>query len=96
MLQRQVKAHGKKNDILFLISTGGGSKKNKTSLNLVYAAEEAKKKGMKVISLIGKTGGILKKISNNSLIVESFKTSYIQESHIVILHLICEFLEEKL
>ena len=38
------------------------NKKKNTSMNLVYAAQLAKKKGLQVISLIGKSGGILKRI----------------------------------
>ena len=51
--QRQVEAHGKEGDILFLISTGGGNEENGASMNLVYAAREAKKRNIKVISLLG-------------------------------------------
>ncbi len=45
--QRQVEAHGKEGDILFLISTGGGNEENGASMNLVHAAKEAKKKKFK-------------------------------------------------
>jgi len=94
--QRMVEAHGKKNDILFLISTGGGNFKNKASLNLVHAANEAKKNGLKIISLIGKSGGELKKISDQFIIIKSSSTSIIQEAHMSILHAICYILEKKL
>ncbi len=93
--QRQVEAHGKEGDILFLISTGGGNEENGASMNLVYAAREAKKRNIKVISLLGKSGGILKELSNLSIIVESNTTSHIQEAHISILHCICEILDYK-
>ena len=56
--KRQVEANGKNGDILILLSTGGGNREAKTSMNLVYAAEEAKRNGIKVISLIGKSGNI--------------------------------------
>ena len=93
--QRQVEAHGKEGDILFLISTGGGNEENGASMNLVHAAREAKKKNLKIISLLGKSGGILKEISNLSIVVESNTTSHIQEAHISILHCICEILDYK-
>ena len=93
--ERQVSALGKKNDILFLISTGGGNLEKNTSINLVYAAKIAKKIGMKVISLIGKTGGELKNISDISFVAKSNITSHVQETHIVLLHMICENLEEE-
>ena len=72
-----------------MLSTGGGSLKNKTSLNLVYAAKKAKEKKLKVISLVGKDGGELKKISDLSIHVKNNNTSIIQEAHMSILHCIC-------
>tara|TARA_Y100000590_G_C15705395_1_gene1008380 strand:- start:1141 stop:1725 length:585 start_codon:yes stop_codon:yes gene_type:complete len=93
--ERQVMALGKEKDILFLISTGGGNIKENTSMNLVRAANIAKKIGMKVISLIGKSGGELKKISDISFVVKSNETSHVQETHIVLLHMICEILDER-
>ena len=62
-------------------------------MNLVNAANQAKKMGIKVISLLGKDGGELKKISNQSIIIKSSITSHIQEAHIAILHYICETME---
>ena len=94
--KRQVQAHGNEGDILFLISTGGGDEKSGASMSLVEAAKEAKARKMKIISLIGKSGGILKNISDISIIVESNITSFIQESHITLLHCICENLDNKL
>ena len=73
--------------------TGGGNREANTSMNLVYAAEEAKKNGIKVISLIGKTGGILKEKSDINIVVESKITALIQEAHMSILHCICMCLE---
>ena len=94
--KRQVQAHGNNQDILFLISTGGGEEKSGASMSLVEAAKEAKKRKMKIVSLIGKTGGILKDISDVEITVKSNVTSFIQEAHISILHCICENLEKKL
>jgi phosphoheptose isomerase len=91
--RRQVEAHGRQGDILFLISTGGGDREKGFSMNLVEAAELAKEKSMLVFSLVGKTGGELSKISHEHIIVSSFMTSHIQESHISIIHAICESLD---
>ena len=93
--KRQVEAHAKEDDILFLISTGGGDEKSGASMSLVYAANEAKKRKLKLISLIGKSGGLLKNISDIEITVKSDITSHIQEAHIAILHCICEQLEKK-
>lgn len=92
--KRQVIALGETGDILFLLSTGGGDEKSNASMNLVYAAEEAKKKNMKVISFVGKTGGILNKISDISILVKSNETSVIQECHMSMLHCICVCLDQ--
>ena len=90
---RQVEALGNNGDILFLITTGGGDKSNGASMNLVYAAEKAKKLGLKIITLAGKGGGILKDFSDISITVKSNETSNIQEGHIAIIHSICYCLD---
>ena len=91
---RQVKAHGKPGDILFLISTGGGDREKGYSMNLVHAADVALEMGLTLYSLVGKTGGELSKISHEYIVVQSNVTSHIQEAHITIIHSICESLDE--
>ena len=91
---RQVNALGRKNDILFLISTGGGNRDNGASMNLVYAAEEAKNKGMKIFTISGKGGGILKNMSDICIVIDSNETSTIQEAHITLLHSVCFCIED--
>ena len=95
-LKRFIEANGKKNDILIILSTGGGDIKKNISTNVVKAALEAKKKGIKIISLVGKTGGVLKKISDVVIIIKSYETSIIQECHMSILHAICLLLDKEL
>jgi D-sedoheptulose 7-phosphate isomerase len=94
--KRQVEANGKKGDILFLLSTSGGDYNNKASINLVNAAKEASKRGLFVISLVGKKGGVLKRISNIHINILDSNTSFIQEAHMSILHCICLCLDTKL
>ena len=94
--ERQVEANGNKGDILLILSTGGGNIKKNISKNLIYAAKIAKKKKLKVISLVGKSGGYLYKNSDISIKIKSNITSVIQEAHMTILHSICYYLEEKL
>ena len=96
-LERQVESIGRKGDILFILSTGGGDIKTKQSINLINAAKKAKKNGLKVISLLGKTGGILanKKYSDKFYVVKSNKTSVIQECHISIIHYICYLIDKE-
>ena len=74
-LKRSIQAHCKKNDVLFILTTSGGSKKSSQSLNIVNAAIEAHKKKMKVIVLTGKEGGEVLKYSDLSIHIKSKKTS---------------------
>ena len=92
---RQVEAHGNKNDILVLISTGGGSLEGPSS-NLVKAAHKAREMDMKIVSFVGKTGGELKHMSDICFHIQNNVTSLIQEAHMSLLHCICENLEDKL
>lgn len=94
--ERLTKAHGKKGDCIILISTSGGNKKTKQSINIVNAIKAAKKKGLKVFSLVGKDGGYLYKNSDISIKVKSNVTSIIQECHMTVLHFICYKLDEKI
>jgi D-sedoheptulose 7-phosphate isomerase len=93
--KRQIIAHGKANDILVLLSTSGGTLKGSSS-NLVIAGKEAKKRGLKVVSFVGKKGGELKKISDLCFHVKNNTVSIIQEAHMSLLHCVCEILEVKL
>lgn len=79
---------GQKGDVFFAISTSGNSK------NLVYASVIAKLNGLKVISLLGKTGGILKEKSDVAIVVPRNETYLIQELHLPIYHCICLMIEE--
>ena len=82
-----------KSDLLFLFSTSGGNFKKKQSLNLIKLAQFAKSRKIPIISLLGKGGGVLKKLSTISLVINSTKTGSIQEMHKVIFHSICETFE---
>jgi D-sedoheptulose 7-phosphate isomerase len=87
---RQVEAFGKRDDVLFVISTSGNSE------NIVKAIGQAKSEGMQVVALLGKKGGLVKDIADFSIIVPSENTQHIQESHITIGHIICEAVEKNL
>lgn len=87
---RQVEALGEKGDALFIISTSGNSK------NLVKAAEKAKAGGMKVVGLLGKGGGAVKGMCDLEITVPSENTPRIQEMHGMIIHIICEIVENKI
>jgi len=90
VFSRAVEGKGQPGDIFFAISTSGQSP------NILKAAQAAKKKGMFVISLTGETGGNLAEYSDILLNIPSRDTARIQECHITIGHLICEFVESEI
>lgn len=85
---RGVEAYGAKGDALIAISTSGVSE------NVYRAAVEAKKRGMKVIGLLGKDGGQILGVCDLAVVVPSSNTARIQESHIMVGHIWCETIEE--
>lgn len=90
IFSRMVKAAGKTNDVLIGISTSGNSG------NVVNAIVQANKLGMKTIGLTGEKGGALFEICDICIRVPSTNTARIQESHIMIGHIICEIVESTL
>lgn len=92
-VSRELDIFGSKGDVLILFSTSGGNVKKKQSLNLIKLAKLSAKKNITVISLLGKGGGVLNKISNKSIVVNSNNTGSIQEMHKMIFHSICAYLD---
>jgi D-sedoheptulose 7-phosphate isomerase len=90
IFSRFVEGMGSGGDVLFAISTSGNS------MNVIKAAEAARQKGMKVIALTGKTGGLLSAISDVEIRVEGEKYSdRIQEVHIKVIHILIDLIERK-
>ena len=87
---RLLQGIGKKGDVLIGLSTSGNS------ANIIKAFEVAKEKGMINIGFTGTTGGAMKNLSDYLLNVPSTDTPRIQESHILLGHIICQLVEEKL
>lgn len=85
---QQIHGYGTEGDVFLGISTSGNSK------NILYAAVEAKAKGMKVVALTGRDGGKLKDISDVAIIVPEQETFKIQELHLPVYHALCLMLEE--
>ncbi|MFA5287362.1 MAG: D-sedoheptulose 7-phosphate isomerase [Candidatus Omnitrophota bacterium] len=85
---RQIEALADKADIALGISTSGKAK------NVILGLKQAKKMGLATIVLTGGDGGELAKQADISLIVPSSQTARIQESHILVGHIICELVEE--
>lgn len=87
---RYIKGMGKDTDVLVGISTSGNSE------NVVRAMEEGKKLGMKIVAFTGEGGGKMKDLADVCINVPSKDTPRIQESHIMIGHIICEIIEDTL
>ena len=87
IFSKQVRGLGKKGDILIGISTSGNSK------NVVKAIESAKKMGIKIIALTGNGGGKIASLLDGDdihLCAPSTRTARIQETHLVLLHALCD------
>jgi D-sedoheptulose 7-phosphate isomerase len=87
IFSKQVRALGQAGDVLLGISTSGNS------ANVIAAIETAHLKGMSVIAFTGKNGGKIKNILKNSdvhLCVPADRTARIQETHLLLLHCLCD------
>lgn len=88
LFSRQVQAQGNEGDVFIGISTSGNSS------NILFAIEECKKKGIYTIGFTGQTGGKMADICDLIIKVPSLETPRIQESHILIGHIICCIVED--
>lgn len=87
IFSKQVRGLGKQGDTLLCISTSGNSK------NVIKAIEAAKKMGIKIIALTGNGGGKIASLLDKDdihLCAPSSRTARIQETHLVLLHSLCD------
>ncbi|MBM0260298.1 SIS domain-containing protein, partial [Micromonospora sp. 4G55] len=87
---RQVRAHGRENDILLLMSTSG------TSTNLLRAVEAAREVGVRCWAFTGPAPNPLAEVCDDVLAVPSPDSQVVQELHLVSLHLLGEYVDEAL
>ena len=90
VFSRYIEAWGNPGDVLLAISTSGNSP------NVLLAVEAAKKKGMKIVGLLGKGGGKLKDMVDVALVVDSPVSDRVQEIHIKCIHIFIEGIERNL
>jgi len=90
VFSRQMEGMGSEGDLFIGISTSGNS------VNIVNAINAAKDKGVKTVALVGRDGGEMAKLADYAIIVPSNDTPRIQESHILIGHMICDIIEKEL
>jgi len=87
---RLMRAKGRKGDVLVGISTSGNSE------NVIRAMKVSQEKGVINVAWTGETGGKMKDVADFLINVPSNDTPRIQESHIMIGHIICEIVEQNL
>jgi len=90
IFSRLLRGTAKAGDVIVGISTSGNSK------NILKAFEVAKEMGVKIVAMTGETGGKMKDFADILLNVPSTDTPRIQESHIMIGHIICELVETEM
>ena len=87
---RMIEASGKNGDVLLALSTSGNSP------NVIQALKKANELGMKTIGFSGENGGKMNGLCNTLIKIPSSSAARIQEAHILIGHIICELVEEKI
>lgn len=87
---RQVAAFGQNGDGLICLTTSGNSP------NIQRALEEAKTRGLISVAFLGRDGGGCKGLADLELLVRGETTARIQEAHMLLLHVLCEAVEERL
>jgi len=87
IFSRQVESLGRTGDVLVAISTSGNS------MNVVEAVKSAKNSGISTVGLLGGAGGVLRDLVAYPLLVPSTFTARIQESHILLGHILCDLVE---
>ncbi len=87
VFSRQLEGVGNEGDLFIGISTSGNSD------NLLHAFEAAQRRSIRTIALVGCDGGAMAPLANVAVVVPSAQTPRIQESHILIGHLLCDIIE---
>jgi len=90
IFSRMIRAQGHEGDTVVGLSTSGNS------LNVLRAFDVAKELKMNIIAFTGKSGGKMKEKADILLNVPSGDTPRIQESHILLGHLLCELIESRM
>jgi D-sedoheptulose 7-phosphate isomerase len=87
---RQVQAHGRRGDVLLLLSTSGASS------NLLAAADRAHAGGLQVWALTGPAPNPLAGVADRRIVIDAQSVSSVQEAHLVAIHALCAAVERYL
>ncbi len=90
LFARQIQANGVKGDVFIGISTSGNS------ANIIEALKECKEKEIITVGLTGEKGGKMADMCDYCIKVPSNETPRVQETHILIGHIICAVVEESI
>jgi D-sedoheptulose 7-phosphate isomerase len=90
IFSRQIEALGRPGDIALGLSTSGNSP------NVIEALECAQRKGMTAAAFAGKDGGRLRGVADPLVIVPCYETARVQEMHVLLGHILCAEVENRL
>ena len=90
VFSRQIEGLGKPGDVLVAITTSGNSE------NVILALEEARKRNLKTVAMLGRDGGKAAGMADVELIVSGSRTARIQEAQKVLIHALCAGIERAL
>ncbi|PHM17684.1 MAG: phosphoheptose isomerase [Sulfuricurvum sp. PD_MW2] len=90
VFSRQLEGLGQEGDLFIGISTSGNSQ------NVINAFISAKDRGITTVALVGRDGGKMAAIADYAIVVPSNATPRIQESHLLIEHMICDIIEKEI
>ena len=90
VFSKQVQALGRPGDVLVAISTSGNAP------NVVAAAQAARALSMPVVVFTGRGGGALAPLADHLLCIDASVTARIQEAHAILVHALCELVEDAL
>jgi D-inositol-3-phosphate glycosyltransferase len=86
----QVEALGRPGDVLVGLGSNGHAR------SVIEAFDTARRIGMRCVALLGGEGGELRELADVALVVPSDDPAHVREVHLVLLHLLCELIEERL
>lgn len=90
VFSRQLEGLAQEGDLFIGISTSGNSQ------NVINAFTSAKERGVTTVALVGRDGGKMAQMADYAIIVPSNATPRIQESHLLIEHMLCDIIEKEI
>ena len=90
VFSRQIEALGRAGDIAIGISTSG------TSPSVLEGLQKAREMGLATMALLGRDGGRATQLADAALVVSGTSAARIQETHAVVIHVLCALIEERI